>query len=99
MTQKVELKWKKEKNPNDSMEGILLFHRNSGAQFIFVFSWGLVPSVFAFYSSFLSAMEMDILIKAVLPVRRQNVASFNLRFSINVSKQKEKKINSSWVSY
>lgn len=68
----------------------MLFHRNSGAQFTFVFSWGLAPSVFAFYSSLLSVMEMDILIKAVLPVRRQNVASFHLRFSMNVSKRKEK---------
>lgn len=36
-------------------------------------------------------MEIDILIKAVLPVRRQNVAPFNLRLFMNVSKQKEKK--------
>lgn len=71
----------------------MLFYRNTAAWFTFVLSWGLVPSVFAFYSSLLSVMEMDISIKAVLPVRRQNVASFNLRLFINVSKKKKSIMN------
>lgn len=68
----------------------MLFHRNTGAWFTFVLSWGLVTSIFAFYSSSLSIMEMDILIKAVIPVRRQNVASFNMRLLMNVSKRKKR---------
>lgn len=69
----------------------MLFHRNTGAWFIFVLSWGLVTSVFAFYSTLL-VMEMDILIKVVIPVRRQNVASFDKKLLTNVSKQGKKKI-------
>lgn len=67
----------------------MLFHRNTGVWFSFVLSWGLISSIFTFYSSLL-IMKMDILIKAVIPVRRQNVVSFNMRLLMNVLKRKKK---------
>lgn len=90
----IDLKWPKRFIYNEGKKKTwrqtLLFHRNTGACFTFVFSYSLIASKFAFYSS-LSVMEMDILIKAVIPARRRNVASFNMRFLMNVSKPKKKK--------
>lgn len=77
------------KEGRKSLEGTLLFHRNSRVWFTFVLSWGLISSIFTFYSSLL-IMKMDILIKAVIPVRRQNIVSFNMRLLMNILKRKKK---------